>query len=534
MLDDPLLPTRARPSRNLDSFLRAVYAYWSKKGLMCSLLTEVSDLVVSLFVALLLVFLCAIDYAALKRRVMHNECPDGTLNVADVFHADCYGDQPVQLNRLGSPAFWLTFGLVGVFWACALGAFFFRIPKLLRMRAFFRDELEVDERHVQTISWDSICSRLTRCNLASEPLNALQICNCVTRASNYKIGLFNEVLDTDYFPKSLEFCIDYAFRRVVYNARRDVCIHAHNVDESAEKLARWFRVIAIVNLVLAPGIFIFRGAVFIFRYVDDWRRRPGSIASRTWSRAARWKLRHYCELDHAFDQRMRLAHGAAMRYTSLFTSEAAGLASRSVLVICGGFVVVNLCLAFLLDDGYLTVELSPGRSVAFWLGLVGMVMAIASSLVPDELRIFDPVTKLEDVAKHTHYYPDAWKGAEATLDTYGSVVGLFPYKLRQFVAELLSVVITPYVLAFVLPKKARAIAVFFAKTTRRCRVIGDVCRYALFEGDSNPKMEMSMLFFQDNNPSWAPTTEWQRSLLDQRDDYLTQSLTTHESVVLGE
>jgi autophagy-related protein 9 len=333
-----------------------------------------------------------------------------------------------------------------------------------------------------------------------------------------------------YLPLSLQYNIDYVQEKVVYNKRHDVKVHIHNVNTKAAELRWWFRAMAVVNLLLAPGIFVFRIAHFVFRYVDEWRRRPGTLAARQWDPWAQWKLREFCELDHVFESRLRRAHKPAVQYVDMFTSELSSILARFVLVICGGFVLVSLGLTFVFDEEYLVVELSPGRSVAFWMAAAGVVMALASAFVPDENHIFDPAEKLEKAAEHMHYYPDEWKGREGLPQTYKAVTQLFSYKLSVFAKELLSVLLTPYMLWFVLPGQARGIAEFFARTTRRCAIVGDACHYALFEKQEgsrvadNAKMELSMLHFHQQFPQWQPTNQWQRQLLTDKDTFLHQSL----------
>ena len=69
-----------------------------------------------------------------------------------------------------------------------------------------------------------------------------------------------------------------------------------------------------------------------------------------------------------------------------------------------------------------------------------------------------PRTDQEDLLEHmascTHYYPAHWKGKASTIKVKDEVSELFPYKAQIFLIEVLSVVLTPAVLFFSLPRSA--------------------------------------------------------------------------------
>lgn len=69
-----------------------------------------------------------------------------------------------------------------------------------------------------------------------------------------------------------------------------------------------------------------------------------------------------------------------------------------------------LLLASVLDpDIFVHFEITPRRTVLFYLGLFGSIMAGARGMVPDDNRVFDPELLMEEVIRYTHYMPDEWK-----------------------------------------------------------------------------------------------------------------------------
>lgn len=78
--------------------------------------------------------------------------------------------------------------------------------------------------------------------------------------------------------------------------------------------------------------------------------------------------------------------------------------------MAGAFTAV-LALASLLDtDLVLKFEITPHRTVAFYLAVFGGILAVAQSMIPEENRVFDPELLMTEVITYTHYMPEEWKG----------------------------------------------------------------------------------------------------------------------------
>lgn len=69
-----------------------------------------------------------------------------------------------------------------------------------------------------------------------------------------------------------------------------------------------------------------------------------------------------------------------------------------------------LVLASVLDpDLVVHFEITPHRTVFFYLTIFGSILAVARGMLPEENRVFDPELLMTDVIQYTHYMPDEWK-----------------------------------------------------------------------------------------------------------------------------
>ena len=191
---------------------------------------------------------------------------------------------------------------------------------------------------------------------------------------------------------------------------------------------------------------------------------------------------------------------------------------RFVAFIAGSFAAVLFLASVIDSDLFLHFEISHGRTVLFYLTLFASVLAVARGMIPDENRVFDPELLMMEVITHTHYMPVQWKGqlhskrvrcchpsSSRSLLSYCIDIKvhqefgeLFSMKIVIFAQELLSVVLTPFVLWFSLPECAPAIIDFFRDFTVHVDGRGYVCSFAEFNFERHGNVKVCLLV---TNPS---------------------------------
>jgi autophagy-related protein 9 len=84
--------------------------------------------------------------------------------------------------------------------------------------------------------------------------------------------------------------------------------------------------------------------------------------------------------------------------------------ARFISFVAGSFAGV-LILASLLDpELVLNFEITHGRTVLFWIGVFGGILAVSRGLIIDGHLVYDPEILMKEVIRHTHYMPKHWKG----------------------------------------------------------------------------------------------------------------------------
>ncbi|BGP66174.1 hypothetical protein NBRC10512_001448 [Rhodotorula toruloides] len=541
---------------DLDAFLQQVYLYYVGKGIWAIGLERTLNLLTVGWVIGFSTFLVGcIDYPRLW----------DSHRLSEVVIPRC-------TSRMSGFTL-LLFIAFAAFYAWRVVRFGMGVRRLWDMHEFYTELLEVPESDIQTIPWHAIVARLSALRAShpsalssrahssdparpAERLDAHDVANRIMREENYLIALFNKslldislplpqpvakVVGKKRFGKSmltqtlewnLSFCLlGFLFGRD--GQVRRAFLSERNKKELVEALRRRFILMGLINAVFAPFIVLYLLMYSFFRYFEEYHKNPSSIGSRQFTPLARWKFREFNELPHHFQQRLALAHPLADQYINHYPKAKTVLLSRFVAFLAGSFAAVLILFSLIDPDAFLHFEITPGRTVLFYIGVFGTILAVARGMLPDENRVVDPEELMRNIVEHTHYLPKEWKDKLHSAEVHVAFGKLFQMKVSLFLQELFSVLITPLVLWYSLPKCAGPVVDFFREFTVHVDGLGYVCSFAVFDfkrhGDpsfgapvqvqdarwksAEGKMEQSFLTFAASNPAWVPRDQAQSLFL---------------------
>lgn len=206
------------------------------------------------------------------------------------------------------------------------------------------------------------------------------------------------------------------------------------------------------------------------------------------------------------------------------------MVAKFVVFIAGSFASVLILLS-LTDESLLLYVEVQGHNLLWYITVFGIMTAAARPFVVDKHAVFDPEGVFAKVADDTHYYPRRWRRKVHTYDVYDEFTGMFKYKIVSFLQEIVSVVVNPFWMFFILPNQADDILQFVHEFTETKEDLGDVCAFAAFDFESHGnanygahvmrdqkyrsrqgKMEKSFVTFKENNPGWTPGPHGQQLL----------------------
>ncbi|MCJ1403390.1 autophagy protein atg9 [Xylographa trunciseda] len=497
---------------NLDNFLKDVYDYFLGNGMWSILLSRALNLLTLAFVVAFGTFLTScVDYKKVP----------GSKEMSEILIPQCTKTMSGFANLL----IWLF----AVLWIVKVFQYLLEIRRLRYMHDFYHYLLEIPDTDIQTISWQDVVQRLMALRDANpttaggiserhrrfigtqskQRMDAHDIANRLMRRDNYLIALFNkDILDLTLpipflktrplFSKTLEWNLSLCILDYVFNDQgqvRPLFLKDTRRKALCDGLRNRFIFAGVMNVICAPFIITYFMMLYFFRYFNEYQRNPSRLSSRQFTPFAEWKFREFNELWHLFERRINMSYPFASRYIDQFPKDKTIQVSRFVAFITGALASV-LALASVIDpDIFLGFEITPERTVLFYLGVFGSIWAVARGVVPEENLVFDPEYALNNVIDYTHYQPNHWKGRLHSDDVRREFAVLYQMKVVIFFEEILSIIFTPFVLWYSLPKCSERIVDFFREFTVHVDGLGHVCSFAVFDfkrgGNNVPQSRQS-------------------------------------------
>jgi len=533
---------------NLDEFFTRVYKYHQKRGFFCILLGDLLDLLQFLFIMTLTSFLAeCVDYAILfgnKDAPSHHQHHPTDRNHSKITMGDCI--KTCSLHNFHSLT-QICLVIASSFWVFRFVKVLYHLHLYLEIRSFYAQALHISSSLLLNMTWHEVQKRLIDVQKEQQmcihkaELTQLDIYHRILRFKNYLAAMVNK----NILPLKFEvpFVGECVFLTTGYRYNLDMILfwgpwapfansyhlkedykNSHKRKELAEELSQRILYIGIANFILCPVILLWQILYSFYNYAEMIKREPGFFGTRAWSHYGSIYLRHFNELDHEYVTRLSRGYKAASRYMAIFLSHSTTVIAKSIAFFCGSVLSVLVILT-VIDEDVLSVD-----HVLTVMTCLAAVVSIARSFIPDEHLIWCPEKLLMTVLSHIHYMPDSWKGNAHTWQTRDEFSQLFQYKFVRLLEELLSPVITPFVLCFALRKKSLDIVDFFRNFSVDVVGVGDVCSFAQmdvrrhgnpewtepgkinsvatqYEQAEDGKTELSLMHFHLTNPDWKPPSD---------------------------
>ncbi|XP_062847923.1 autophagy-related protein 9B [Trichomycterus rosablanca] len=530
--------------KNLDNFFTRIYHFHQKNGFACMMLSEFFELVQFLFVVTFTTFLFnCVEYDVLfaNRAVNHtsvNPLDRTKVTLPDAILPTQQCTERIQDNSL----IILLLIIAAVFWIYRLGKVICNVLSYWEIRQFYIKALKISMDELCNFSWQKVQERLIRLQreqqmcIHKKELTELDIYHRILRFKNYTVAMINKSLlpvhlrvpflgDVVFLTQGLK----YNFEMILFWGPGSPFQNKWSLHpkykrggerlELARQLSRTILLAGVANLMLCPLVLVWQTLYAFFSYAEAIKREPGSLGTRRWSLFGRLYLRHFNELDHELRERLSRAYRPASKYMNAFNSPVLAVLARSAAFFAGSLLAVLVVLT-VYDEDVLAVQhvLTTGTAL-------GVIITVARSFIPDEHMVWCPEQLLQCVLAHIHYMPDHWKGNANKSETRDEMAQLFQYKAVFILEELLSPIITPFILIFLLRSKSLEIIDFLRNFTVEVVGVGDICSFAqmdvrrhgnpqwmsegqteasVYQQAENGKTELSLMHFTLKNPRWHP------------------------------
>lgn len=415
----------------------ATYALWRSGSTVALLIRSLlSQFTMFGVVFMFYVMTAAVDYDQLHSRLNHPLCPPTTVlrattsNDATLFETDCWGDRPIDLERKpsGGTVFVVVLVALSMLWEATM-SFVARI-RLAEVERWWADR---NLPNIHDMEWAHVCDVM---NSHGTPEDVEAFETSVTRRADMFVHLYSSVLDLlEEVPQTWHAAIDASLllhRKLMWPP--SMC----------------FRVVALASFVAIPYLLVSVLCAKVFQNADVFRGGGSTVGPllirRGWTRKAMWLMREEGELTHVFEARARAAAIEAQALLGAMPMpQPVRAMGTTVLTLCGAFTCAVLLAALLVDEQLLTTNLAPGRTVAFFLALVGGAMTIAAPAAAKSVpvNISDKLNNIKDLA------PKLMSRAATNEERCVLVSKSMEYWVVGFVRELFWVMVLPLGMLFI-------------------------------------------------------------------------------------
>lgn len=524
---------------DLDDFFTRIYHYHQRGGFACMALEDTLQLVQFIFVVLFATFLGnCVSYDVLFANIDYNTTHKVTLDEA-VYSLD-------QCVAHLTPMTVIMLLLALATWIFRLIKVLYNIFKYYEIRSFYVHALKINASDLPNLTWHEVQAQLIEAQKEQQmcihktELTQLDIYHRILRFKNYLVSMAN--VSALPLKHNLPVLGEYAFLStgLKYNLEfilfwgpgapfennwhlRDQYKNSRNRETLAQQLSSRILWIGLANLVFSPVVFLWQIIYSFFRYAELIKRQPSIFGSRRWSNYSRLYLRHFNELDHEFGARLNKGCKPVTDYLNIFTTPFVVIVAKNIMFFAGAVLAALVCLT-IVDEDVLNVE-----HVLTIMTVSGLIMTVCKGLIPDEHIVYSPELLLRNVAMAIHYMPDNWAGHAHTARVRDTFSMLFQFKIVYILEELLSPLLTPFILIFCLRPRSLALIDFFRRFTVDVVGVGDVCSFAQMDvrkhgntqwqvgGEERTppkshqaeggKTEMSLMHFHLTNPKWKPSED---------------------------
>jgi autophagy-related protein 9 len=476
-------------------FLFNLYYYYYNKGYTNLILNEIINLFVMVYTVFLLIFL--------------TQC----LNFKDLI-------QYTSKERISIGAFinvsnfWNFNPFIIICIIIFVGYVFIRIisiyasiKKFWFIKKIYQEELKISNNDLNTLSWNEVSNKIIKyyCN---PNLNVYTLALKIMTKENLIISVYDQLQELKFnkYPltKLLEWNFIFCFINPLINENREIDLNTKiNRNSYISMVNTKLKIITIINILFMPFLLIFMLLYMILQYGEQFYNNPKLIVNRQWSLKALWKLRYYNELPHLFNSRMEKAGFAIKDYGKQFPSKIYETVSHFITFFIGSIFMILLILTLLNDNLLINLDITHNRPILWYMGIIGGILTISKSFGATN-NVYDPEKYMNKVKEHITL-DDEWVNNCRNLSVKNKLMKMFPQRLTLLLEECYCMILTPYILWFVLKKESVVICDYLINIlTTHHTVNGLLDCNSLFinynQIKNNPKTEKSFEYFQKTYP----------------------------------
>ena len=400
------------------NFIKQIYFYYKNKGFKNILLTQIINILISIFLFVLILFLFnCIDYKEL-------------FGISDY-------------NKLNKFIDWENLFKFNAFFLCLFISFIlFIITKIInlielsinysKIKTYFNTNLKITDEKLDYINWSDVINKLEIYN--NEKVDIYKINSIILFYENYLNAIFdNKIIKLYHLSNLMEWNINYCILFKMFGETEDG-------DDKKKTIYLRLRVVAIINFIFMPFILVFMLFYNIFNYGEEFYNKPTLLTTRMITRKAQWKYRYYNELPHDFEERMNKIDNNAKKYISQFKNDYIISISKLIVFICSSFFILLILLTLINDKILIYVTMLNNKSILWVISILASIIAIFKK---SHTHFKEPKIYMEEISKIIYIKKDFVEKSNSN-EIKQLFIKDYQYKIIIIIKDIIYTILTPF------------------------------------------------------------------------------------------
>ena len=331
----------------------------------------------------------------------------------------------------------------------------------------------------------------------------------ILQRDNFIIGLYTLIIDiriqyiNKYFlPSLLKWCIE---KIIVFFFMSNLQIFGTR-HAKIEKLKNFFRFVGFILMICCPFLFLYAAIYAFFKHFQELKMSPQLASLRDFNNYSRLKFRHFNELPHEFEERLRTSREYANKFVDNFRNPLSEIVFTTIAFLSGSLLSI-ITMLFLIDQHIMMSDFLWGQNILFYAAFVGVVFSVSHSYMDGKkTNLHEGIQNFIELTKrltpkiflvfenYKHAYPIIPQDRPlpstessnyinwSSHDIYENLAyfkKFYEYRLFLLLVDIVSIFITPIILMFYMTSISRKIFEFFKSYTVEVPGIGSVCQLSI-------------------------------------------------------
>ena len=478
------------------SFLNKMYTYYIDRGFFNIISNKIVNLLITIIIAFFIIFLTnCVNYTNLVN--LNTET-----NIVEIIDFGNFFD-----------LYYMELFL----FICFCVFVFLKILSIIddfivfkKIKYFYNEILEIGENDIQFITWDEVIEKTKSIYGNETNIDIYYINSKITSKDNYLVALFDHnIVEMNHLTNIMEWNIIYCIIHTFFNDESGLKSDFYeNKQYYIDITKRRLRIVAVLNYIFMPIIFIFILLYNLFNYGETFYNRPDSLVKRNWSRIAYWKFRNYNELFDKYDERLKKSDKIAESYGKQFPNRNVEIFARLIVFLSSSIFILFVLFSILNQNVLIDLYITPNRSVLWYMGILASIIAVFKNLISDKF-IFYPKEKMEELSEHLDI-PKDWIEKSNVTTVKNSFFNLYELHISTLIKNIIYTLIVPFQL-WSLSYDVKDVVDFVEEVTIEDDKLGTICKFADFDNNrrcnnsEETKTYNSFNRFKNTYPEWYRT-----------------------------